>query len=131
MGLLVNNAGIQHIGKFNTVEADKHLQAMEVNMLPYVMVTRFLLPVMMQRKTRSGVVMVSSLAVHMSCCPINGIYGATKAFDDAFARGLAYSVEEKVDVLSLKPGFVESNMSKMEKGSDIISAQDCASAGLN
>ena len=97
----MNNAGIQHNWMFNRVDLvhGDSLSSPDDN----------------AKKTRSGVVMVSSLVVHMSCCTIKGIYGATKAFDDGFARGVAY----------------EWNMSKMEKGLDITSAQDCASAGLN
>lgn len=92
IGLLVNNAGIMHIGRFNDIEAQQHLQVMEVNMLPYTMVTRYILPKMMNRNARSGIVMVSSLGIQASCAPVNAIYMATKAFDDSFARGLAYEV---------------------------------------
>ena len=104
---------------------------MEVNMLPYAMVTRFIIPVMMNRNSRSGIVIVSSLGISASCGPLIATYLATKSFDDSFARGLAYEVENKIDVLCLKPGMVESNMSKKKAGFDTISSQDCARTTLN
>lgn len=100
-------------------------------MLPYAMLARFIIPVMLERNTRSGIIFVSSLGIEMSCTPINAIYMATKAFDDSLSRGLAYEFESKIDIMSLKPGYVESNMSKMKKGLEAISAKESASSALN
>lgn len=100
-------------------------------MLPYALLTRYILPVMMERKARGGIIITSSVGIEMSCSPVNAIYMATKAFNDSFARGLAYEVEKKIDVLSLKPAFVATNMTKKEKGLDTIGPLDCASSALN
>lgn len=63
-------------------------------------------------KTSGALIVLSSVAA-VRPRPSNYVYGATKAGLDFFARGLAASVRERgVRVLVVRPGFVESKMTR-------------------
>lgn len=53
------------------------------------MLLRHIMPKMMQRGCRSGVINISSIA-GIFYQPFNSVYSATKAFDDFFSRSLAH-----------------------------------------
>jgi short-subunit dehydrogenase len=58
-------------------------------------------------------------------------YCATKAFNDFFSRALALEFGHALDVLSLRPGYVVSNMSKLtQKGGFVLDRYECASGCL-
>lgn len=62
--------------------------------------------------TRGALIVLSSIAA-MRPRPSNYVYGTTKAGLDFFARGLAASVRGRgVRVLVVRPGFVESKMTR-------------------
>lgn len=65
------------------------------------------------RSDTSGALIVLSSLAAVRPRPSNYVYGATKAGLDFFARGLAASVRERgVRVLVVRPGFVESKMTR-------------------
>ena len=53
------------------------------------MLLRHIMPKMMQRGSRSGVINISSIAGIFNQ-PFNTVYSATKAFDDFFSTSLAH-----------------------------------------
>jgi short-subunit dehydrogenase len=54
-------------------------------------------------------------------------YSATKAFNDFFSRSLELEVGNKIDVLSLRAGYVASNMSQIkETGGFVLDRYECA-----
>ena len=100
-------------------------------MLPYVLLTRQMLPSMLERSCRSGIINVSSLVMVAPGTPFNSVYAGTKAFDHSFSKGLTYEASKNVDVMCLRPSLVESNMSKLKKGVAAIGALDCAKGTLD
>lgn len=69
------------------------------------------------RQTRPGAIIVLSSIAAVRPRPSNYVYGATKAGVDFFARGLATSVKHRgVRVLVVRPGFVESKMTRGMRG---------------
>ena len=61
VGLLINNVGVMHVNAFLETSPDFVLQTLEVNTFPGVLLTQFLLPKLRARKSRSGIINVSSL----------------------------------------------------------------------
>jgi short-subunit dehydrogenase len=106
--LLVNNAGIGQRGRFDTNSLDAEKQMIAVNVLAPVVLTRLLLPGILERARtsgqRGGVIIVASV-VGFGPVPYFSTYSATKSFDLRWAQGLAEEfAAEPVDVLALCPG---------------------------
>lgn len=106
--LLINNAGLGQYGHFIRNDPVQEAEMVMVNVLAPVMITRALLPAMLDRARqddrRAGLIVVSSV-VAFAGFPFLTTYAATKAFDLRFAEGLiAELAREPVDVLALCPG---------------------------
>ena len=106
--LLINNAGLGYYGSFldNPPEAEREM--IEVNVTAPLVLTRALLPGIVERAResgqRAGLIIVASTAAFMPL-PFISTYAATKAFDLSFAEGLAGELrKEPIDVLGLCPG---------------------------
>jgi short-subunit dehydrogenase len=84
---------------------------------------------MLKRPTRSAIINVSSIAGTIPF-PGNTTYAATKVFIDYFSRALAFEVRAKVDVLSLRPAFVATNMTKMKAKGFCITPLECVNASF-
>lgn len=93
------------------------------------MMTHAIVGGMLSREKRSAIINVSSIAGEYPI-PFITTYSATKAYNDFFSQSLAMEYSHKVDVLSLRPMYVESKLSKMEKSCTVASAQECAQAAL-
>lgn len=92
-----------------------------LNIGPYVYLTRNLLPRMLKREKRSGIIFNASIGADISV-PCNSTYCGSKAFADHFAKSLAYENPEKIDVLSYKPNTVQSNLVKMKPSFAVLTA---------
>ncbi len=115
--LLINNAGLGQLGLFTGNPPEREREMVELNCVAPVVITRALLPGMLDRAraqgaqgegakegTRAGIIVVASTAAFLPL-PRLATYSATKAFDLFFAEGLAGELsEEPVDVLALCPG---------------------------
>ena len=106
--LLVNNAGIALFGALAENPIEREREMVEVNCLAPVLLTRALLPGMLERaraeRRRAGIVIVASTAAFF-LLPRLTTYAASKAFDLHFAQGLAGEMkDEPLDVLALCPG---------------------------
>lgn len=109
--LLVNNAGLGHFGPVYGNAPEHERQMVEVNVVTPVVLTRALLPGMMERAhtagSRAGVVVVSSISAFLPV-PRLATYAASKAFNLHYAEALAADLEgQPVDVLALCPGFTK------------------------
>jgi len=60
-------------------------------------------------KTKSAILSISSLA-GVYGFPFISVYSATKAFNDAFSRSLDIEYSDKIDILSVKPGMVNTSL---------------------
>jgi 17beta-estradiol 17-dehydrogenase / very-long-chain 3-oxoacyl-CoA reductase len=131
VSVLVNNVGINHTEHFERIDEQFLLDIVQVNCTVQAMMTRKLVPAMLRRERRSAVINVSSVAGQRPLLFLSP-YSATKAFNDYFSRALALEFPHKVDVLSLRPGYVVSGMSKLtEKGGFVLDRYECAAGCLD
>ncbi len=106
--LLINNAGAGKLGRFVENDSEGERETVMVNVVAVVVLTRALLPAMMQRAEasgrRCGVIIVSS-ATAFTPVPMFATYAASKTFDLHFAEALAEELRDSpVDVMALCPG---------------------------
>jgi uncharacterized protein len=106
--LLINNAGVGHLGRIvdNTAKVERDTAA--VNVLAVVLLTRRLLPGMIARArdtgSRAGIIILASTAA-FTAVPYFATYAASKAFNLSFAEALGEEMRgEPVDILALCPG---------------------------
>lgn len=102
----------------------------KTNIGPYVYLTRNILPRMLKRQKKSGIVFTSSVTACFPF-PVLSTYAASKAFNDHFGKSLAYEVTDKVDVLSFKPLGVSSNMYKNAPSFKVLTPIEAANGALN
>ncbi len=79
IGILVNNAGLGHAGHFESRDPARLAAMMQVNCTLPVLLTRALIPAMVERKC--GAVILVSSVLGLVTCPYEAVYAATKAFD--------------------------------------------------
>ncbi len=102
IGMLVNNAGFGHSGEFVTRDPERLAAMVKLNCLTPVLLTRAILPEMVERET-GALIMVSSLAGFVGT-PYESVYGATKAFDLSLGDALHQELKRKgIDVITLCP----------------------------
>lgn len=111
--LLINNAGIGRLGPVFENSASDERNTVAINVMALVMLTRGLLPGMIERarlrRQRAGIIIVSSTAAGAPV-PFLATYAATKAFGLSFAQALAEELREyPVDILALCPGATRTN----------------------
>jgi uncharacterized protein len=105
--VLVNNAGFADYGEFWHADASKLQQMVLLNVNTLTMLTRALLPGMVERK-RGHVLNVASTAAFMPG-PLMAVYYASKAYVLSFGEALDEELRGTgVSVTTLCPGPVES-----------------------
>jgi 17beta-estradiol 17-dehydrogenase / very-long-chain 3-oxoacyl-CoA reductase len=109
VSVLANNVGMAKSGKFHEVELRDYMAMTNVNINSQVYMTLFILPKMLQRKSRSAVINVSSIAHYEPWGPL-AMYAATKSFNYNFGLNLAASYPKQIDVLTVTPGSVATQM---------------------
>ncbi|WP_119169318.1 SDR family NAD(P)-dependent oxidoreductase [Algihabitans albus] len=138
--LLINNAGLGTFGRMIDNEPMSERAMVEVNVVAPTVITRALLPGMLQRaredERRAGLVMIASTAAFQPL-PYFATYAATKAFDYFYAQGLASELEyEPIDVLTVCPGptktrfFERAGNGKEPSGPRMSSATEVAHRAL-
>jgi len=65
---------------------------------------------MIRRNNKSGIINLSSISSE-GPLPYFQLYAATKAFDDFLSLGLSIEYGNQIDIMSLRPGFVTTNLS--------------------
>ena len=135
--VLVNNAGFGEYGDFATGDPIKQQQMILLNVMTLTMLTRALLPKMLERK--SGRIMnVASTAAFMPG-PLMSVYYATKAYVLSFSEALAEElVGSGVTVTALCPGPTESDFqaradmqdSKLVKGKALMTSKEVSEEGI-
>ena len=105
VSVLVNNVGISYGGQFTSLPLSKLHSELVLCDEATLILTRLLLPKLLARPLRSGVVFNSGMtAVYAS--PGLAVHSGTKAFEHFFADALEYEIRGKVDVVSLMPAAV-------------------------
>ena len=103
LGLLVYNAAHSPIGEFVNLSTADLEKVVDVNVRAPLLLTRALLPRMLERR-RGGVVLMSSLA-GMIGAPRVAPYAASKAFNRILAQALWYELKDtNVDMLACCAG---------------------------
>ncbi len=116
-GMLVNNAGFACHGQFETRDADRMADMVRLNCLTPVMLTRAVLPGMLERGT-GAVIMVSSL-LGVLPAPYDAAYGASKAFGLSFSEALWGEMQGRgIDVITVCPGPVDTEFFDASRLSD-------------
>ncbi|MCU0701351.1 MAG: SDR family NAD(P)-dependent oxidoreductase [Myxococcaceae bacterium] len=103
VGLVVYNAALSPLGPFLSQSLGENLKAIDVNVRgPVAFAHHF--GARLAARGRGGLVLLSSLTAFQGS-PFVSTYGATKAFNLAFAEGLWFELKERgVDVLSVCAG---------------------------
>lgn len=113
VSILVNNVGVAYDGVFAQQSMQEIVSTLEVNVCPMLFLTRWALNRMQKRKTRSAIINISSIC---GVIPYAGfaLYCASKRFNDALTIALAHETAMSpglpVDMLSLRPGYVQTEM---------------------
>lgn len=106
IGILVNNAGFGSVGRFESQQRQQMRAMVEVHCSAPAVLTSSLLPGMRTRG-RGAVIMVGSIAGFQPL-PLHAVYGATKAFANAFGEALWGELQGSgVDCLAVLPGTTE------------------------
>ena len=128
ISILINNVGTVFQEFFEEFDEDNLKEMTIVNTLPMVILSKKLIPPMLNRSKRSAIINVSSFA-GSAPIPYYSVYSASKAYMDYLSQGLSYEVKRKVDIMSLMPLHVETRMSG-GKGSDTITVEQCVDGCL-
>jgi short-subunit dehydrogenase len=114
---LINNAGFGSAGDFATLELEKELEIVDLNVSALVALTHRYLQKMRERK--SGTIVNVSSAAGFQPIPFMATYAASKAFVSSFSEAIA---EENrpfgIRILALCPGSTKTNFfaaSKIER----------------
>jgi 17beta-estradiol 17-dehydrogenase / very-long-chain 3-oxoacyl-CoA reductase len=126
VSVLVNNVGINRTEQFDTIDPSFLRDIVAVNCTSQLMTTRLLINGMLKRPLKSAIISISSVAGLRPLLYLSP-YSATKAFNDFFSRALQLEVGHKIDVLSLRAGYVVSNMSQIKQsGGFVLDRFECA-----
>ncbi|MBI2569513.1 MAG: SDR family oxidoreductase [Candidatus Schekmanbacteria bacterium] len=107
--ILVNNAGIECVCDFEEMPAEVIEQIIRVNVTGLVLLTRLVVPGMIQRR-RGHILNIASVAGLMAV-PHNAVYSASKHAVVGLSRSLRIELADHgIGVSALCPGFVEGGM---------------------
>lgn len=109
ISILVNNAGDIQRDLFDRMLPTNLFNLMLLNCVPYTIMSRLFIEKLLKRDKRSAVISISSLLAdrYKLYAPI---YCATKRYNDIQTRSIAKEFGDRIDVLSTKPGFVNSQL---------------------
>lgn len=105
--IVVHNAAVGWYGAPDALDTERLDELLGVNVWAPIALTQALLPAI--RARRGAIAFVSSVAAAVPA-PDYAAYAATKAALDGFARNLRIELAGVVDVLSLWPGGIQTNM---------------------
>src|SRR5436309_12571354 len=107
--VLVNNAGIAWSKPFEKLSIEQIAQIVNVNLLGTLLLTRAVLPGMLERR-RGSIICVASVAGHM---PVDTLYSATKFGLRGFSLSLRRELAGRgIAVSVVSPCFVRTAMSR-------------------
>jgi short-subunit dehydrogenase len=113
--LLINNAGFGAMGDFLTIDLDRQLNMIDLNVKALVELTYRFLPPMRERK-QGAIINVASTAAFQPV-PFMTTYAATKAFVLNFSEALwEENRSYGVTVMALCPGVTETNFFEAAHG---------------
>ena len=90
------------------------MKELTINIMPISVLNRYIIPRMLQRGTRSGIINLSSYSKLLRLVESSG-YCSTKLFDEFLSKTLAYEYEHKIDILSSTPNLVSTPLTRNAK----------------
>jgi uncharacterized protein len=117
--VLVNNAGLGAVGRFDQMDPLRIGEMLQVNIVALTELTRLLLPGMVARR-RGNVMLVASIA-GLQPGPRMAVYSATKAYVLSFGEAIAYELHGTgVTVTVVCPGATATNFFKVAGAKDDV-----------
>ncbi|CAI2375225.1 unnamed protein product [Moneuplotes crassus] len=113
ISVLVNNVGAIGTNLFEDMPIDIITRVMNVNLIPQVVMTKFLLPRLLRRSKEEGkrtAILSVSSAAHYIRLPKSTMYSCTKSFNKTFSDVIGKEYGKYIDVMVTTPGPVISNM---------------------
>ena len=130
VSVLINTAAEQEITDFKDTDPDKIEAIFKVNAWAHTKLTRTMINRLYNRPKRSAIINLSSI---LGCyhCPHNLIYSCTKVYLRFFSYGLREEVGDRIDVLSVEPGMVSTDITKNPKTTYwVASVDECVQGAL-
>lgn len=84
--------------------------------------THYIIPKFLKREKRSAIINLSSVAGEYPI-PFISTYSATKAYNDFLTQAIQMEYSYKIDILSVRPMYVETGLSKMQKSCTVASTK--------
>jgi uncharacterized protein len=107
---LVNNAGYAHLGRYDTVSWEEHLQRIRVMGTATLELTHRLLPAMVEQRW-GRIINVASIAALLTCTPQDVLYAATKSMIVKFSEGISAEYADLgIRCLASLPGFTDTEI---------------------
>ncbi|MCP4783930.1 MAG: SDR family NAD(P)-dependent oxidoreductase [Fuerstiella sp.] len=104
--VLINNAGVECFCHFEHVATDEILQTIETNLTGAIVLSRLVVPHMLQQGSGAIINMASTAGKH--CPPFGSVYGATKAGLIGFTQGLRGEyLDRGITATAICPGFTK------------------------
>lgn len=115
VNILVNNAGIGHMGLLQMTKTETINKVFKVNTIAPILLSRMLVPIM-AKQHYGRIINVSSTAAE-EIYTGNSLYGASKAAVSAFTKSFASEVfQYGITVNAIAPGLIDTDMSHIFEG---------------
>jgi short-subunit dehydrogenase len=109
--VMINNAGVENTGWAHAANVDEGLGLLNTNLVTPLLITRALLPRMIER--RSGTIVNVASVAAFAAMPLQAWYGASKAALAMFSEVLRAEVRQHgVHVVTVYPGPITTPMSE-------------------
>jgi short-subunit dehydrogenase len=116
--ILINNAGFGMSTKYLSRDYSDYERMINLNVLSVINLTSLFLPGILKRKG-GGIINVASTGAFQPL-PYQTVYGASKSFILSYTEALyAEYFESGIHIMSLCPGFTDTNFKKASNGPDI------------
>mmetsp|Transcript_61219 Transcript_61219/g.70147 ORF Transcript_61219/g.70147 Transcript_61219/m.70147 type:complete len:317 (-) Transcript_61219:227-1177(-) len=129
VSILVNNVGISAGGPYHEWSSQKIQDFVTVNIYSQLAFTRYFIPKLLERHEwgqHSAIISMGSLSSYVPVGNLFAMYTGVKKFNHIFSLAIAEELRGKVDVISVTPGGVKSNLSdqyKYDKGNSYPTPQ--------
>ncbi|CAI2376035.1 unnamed protein product [Moneuplotes crassus] len=113
ISVLINNVGTLDTGNFNDLSINIINSMIQVNCIPQIVLTKYLLPRLLQRskeqKKRTAILNISSASNYIRLAG-SSIYASTKSFNKTFSDVIGKEYGKYIDVMAIIPGPTVSNL---------------------